>query len=178
MAGTAVTYSKRDDIHTHRASPGLMKEIGDDLTAIMVDIEVLRTGLALAEDFILEVNADMETRIAVSESYAPSNLADAAGETTTQLTATGAVLGDFVQVSFSLDLEDFQLTGYVDSTASVEAWLQNESGAQPTLSSGTISYLVTPFATSALSGTVTASVLSASAFDAAGDMTGYDITIS
>ena len=177
MAGTAKVYPKADITGNH-ASPGLMADIGDDLTAIVADIAVLRTGLALAEDFILEVNTDMETRISVSESYAPADLADAAGETTTTLTATGAVLGDFAQVSFGLDVEDLQLTGYVQATATVEGWLQNESAAQPTLSADTIYFLVTPFATSVLSGAITASVLSATAFDAAGDMTGYDITIS
>ena len=176
MAGAALAVETKQAASSD--APGLMDRITADIRAAVADLEVLRTGLALAEDWILELDTDFNTLISVSESYNPGNLVDAAGETTTQLTATGAVVGDFVQISFSLDLNNLMLTGYVDGTASVEGWLQNESTGTVNLLAGTVAYLVNPRATSMLTGAITAPPLSATAFDAAGDMTAFDLTIS
>jgi hypothetical protein len=54
------------------------------------------------------------------------------------LVITDAALGDFVQVSFSLDLQDMVLTGYVSAADTVEYRLQNESTGTVDLASGTI----------------------------------------
>jgi hypothetical protein len=73
-----------------------------------------------------------------STTWDPGSLADGAGETKS-MTVTGASLGDQVLVSFDKDLQDMTLTGYVVSTNTVEARIQNESGAGPTdLASGTL----------------------------------------
>ena len=56
-----------------------------------------------------------------------ANLADAAG-VTTQIAATGAVLGDFVQVTGSVDCLDMIVTGYVQADDAVDVRVQNESG--------------------------------------------------
>ena len=77
-----------------------------------------------------------------SETHNFASLADGAGETGS-ITVNGAELGDMVQVSFSLDLQDQTLTGYVQAADTVEYRLQNESGGVLDLASGTIRVLVT-----------------------------------
>lgn len=69
--------------------------------------------------------------------YDPPSLADGVGVTTT-ITVTGAAVGDFVLVSFSLDLQGITLTGYVSVADTVSARLQNESGGTLDLASGTL----------------------------------------
>lgn len=157
---------------------GMMNDIVTSIRGAVADLEILRTGLALAEDWILECNIDFETRIAVSEAFDPSSLTTATGESTSTLAATGAVLGDFVQISHDKDIIDQLLTGYVQSSATVEGRLDNLTAGTLHADTGTIRYLVTPKAASMLSGAITASVLSASAFDAAADLSGFGITIS
>jgi len=56
-----------------------------------------------------------------------AELADAAGATS-QVTATGAVLGDFVQVAASVDLVDTAVTAYVQADDAVDVRVQNEAG--------------------------------------------------
>lgn len=72
-----------------------------------------------------------------SATYDPGSLADAAGATTT-VTVTGAVLGDFVVASFSLDLQGISLTAYVSAADTVSVRFQNESGGVLDLASGTL----------------------------------------
>lgn len=69
--------------------------------------------------------------------YDPASLADGAGVTTT-MTVTGAALGDFVDVSFSLDLQGVALTGWVSAANTVSVRFQNETGGVIDLASGTI----------------------------------------
>ena len=69
--------------------------------------------------------------------YDPASLADGAGVTTT-VTVTGAVLGDIVRHSFSLDLQGITMTSYVSATNTVSVRFQNESGGTLDLASGTI----------------------------------------
>jgi hypothetical protein len=69
--------------------------------------------------------------------YDPASLADGAGVTTT-VTVTGAVLGDQVNVSFSLDLQGITMTGWVSSANTVSVRFQNETGGAIDLGSGTI----------------------------------------
>lgn len=77
------------------------------------------------------------TSIEGSAVYDPGNLVDGAGATTT-VTVTGAALGDYVLVSFSLDLQGILLTGYVSSADTVSVRFQNETGGAIDLASGTI----------------------------------------
>ena len=69
--------------------------------------------------------------------YDPVSLADGAGVTTT-VTVTGAALGDFVEVSFSLNLQGVTLTGWVSAANTVSVRFQNETGGVIDLASGTI----------------------------------------
>ncbi len=69
--------------------------------------------------------------------YDPGNLVDGAGVTTT-VTVTGAVLGDLVNVSFSLDLQGISLTAYVSAANTVSVRFQNETGGALDLASGTL----------------------------------------
>jgi hypothetical protein len=72
-----------------------------------------------------------------SKTYDPASIADGAGDSTT-VTVTGAALGDFVQVSFSNDLQGILLTGYVSAADTVTARFQNETGGAIDLASGTL----------------------------------------
>ena len=73
-------------------------------------------------------------------SYDPPSLADGAGTTTT-VTCNGAVLGDYVNVSFSLNLQGITVTGYVSAADTVSVRFQNETGGVIDLGSGTLSVL-------------------------------------
>lgn len=72
----------------------------------------------------------------------PPNLASGASEITT-LTVAGAALGNYVQVSFSLDLQGLSLVGYVSATNTVTAVLSNLTGGAINLASGTLKARVT-----------------------------------
>lgn len=80
-----------------------------------------------------------------SVTYDPPSLADGVGTTTT-VTVTGAVLGDFAQVSFSLDLQGITVTAWVSAANTVSVRFQNESGGTLDLSSGTLQARVIPAA--------------------------------
>lgn len=105
--------------------------------------------------YTLEITTDSET-ITVNDvvidgpaplfgeiAYDPANLADGAGVTTT-LTVEGAVLGDFVQASFSLDLQGVMMVAWVSAADTVSVRFQNESGGAVDLASGTIYVRVQP----------------------------------
>ena len=77
-----------------------------------------------------------------SATWDPPNLANNASETTT-VTVAGAALGNYVQVSFSLDLQGMTLTGYVSSTNTVTVVLSNATGGAINLASGTLKVRVT-----------------------------------
>lgn len=79
-----------------------------------------------------------------SATFNPANNADGVGETTT-VTVTGAVLGDFAQASFSLDLQGYTLSAYVSAADTVSVRFQNESGGALDLASGTLRARVIPF---------------------------------
>jgi hypothetical protein len=78
-----------------------------------------------------------------SATYDPANLADGAGVTTT-VTCTGSVLGDFTDVSFSLDLQGVELTSWVSSSNTVSVRFQNETGGAIDFASGTLRVRVRP----------------------------------
>lgn len=74
--------------------------------------------------------------------YDPASLVDGAG-VSTSVTVTGAVLGDFSDVSFSNGLQGIILTSWVDSADTVNVLFQNETGGTIDLSSGTLTARVT-----------------------------------
>lgn len=77
------------------------------------------------------------TGVSGTATYDPGNLLDGQGVTTT-VSVTGAVIGDFVSVSFSQDLQGIALTGWVSAADTVSIRFQNETGAPIDLASGTI----------------------------------------
>lgn len=77
------------------------------------------------------------TGVSGTATYDPGNLIDGQGLTTT-VTVDGAVLGDFVDVSFSQDLQGISMTAWVSAANTVSVRFQNETGAPIDLPSGTI----------------------------------------
>ena len=71
----------------------------------------------------------------------PGSIADG-NEEAQEITVTGAALGDFVQVSFSLDITDLVLNGAVTAADTVTAILANNTGGAIDLASGTVAALV------------------------------------
>lgn len=72
-----------------------------------------------------------------SVTYDPGSLADGAGVTTT-VTVSGASLGDFVNISFSLALQGILLTAWVSAANTVSVRFQNETAGVLDLASGTL----------------------------------------
>lgn len=72
----------------------------------------------------------------------PTSLADAAGATLAVTGCVGVSLGDIVLVSFSLDLQDITVTGYVQAADTIEIRVQNEGGAGVNLASGKFRIIV------------------------------------
>lgn len=71
-----------------------------------------------------------------SATWDPGSIADGDGETKS-VTVTGAALGDFVLVSSEIDIQDLQLTAYVQATNTVELRLDNNTGGAIDLGSTT-----------------------------------------
>ncbi len=99
------------------------------LDSLLADITAIRTVLAGI--------------LTGSATYDAASLADGVGATTT-ITVTGAVLGDFVIVSHSVDLAGITVTGYVSAADTVSVRFQNESTGTLDLASGTLRALVLP----------------------------------
>jgi hypothetical protein len=77
----------------------------------------------------------------VTTTWDPPNVV-AGASTTTTVTVTGATLGDFVAVSFSLSLSGLVLTAYVSAVNTVTVVLSNPTGSPVDLSSGTLAVTV------------------------------------
>ena len=78
---------------------------------------------------------------AVTKTWDPGSIASGAEETI-DITVSGAVLTDYVLVSFSLDVLDLQLTAQVTGVSTVTAQLSNLTGGAIDLASGTVSVSV------------------------------------
>lgn len=73
----------------------------------------------------------------------PASIADG-DEVAGEITVTGAVLGDFVMASFSLDVADLVVTGSVTATDTVTYSIANNTGGAIDLASGTLRVRVIP----------------------------------
>ncbi len=82
------------------------------------------------------VTIDLPRFLKASTTYDPASLNDGGGVTTT-ITATGALVGDQVDVSFSQDLQGILLTAWT-TTDTVNVRFQNETGGTIDLASGTL----------------------------------------
>ena len=78
---------------------------------------------------------------AVTATWNPGSIASGAEETV-DITVSGATLGDYVLVSFTLDILDLTLTAQVTATSTVTAQLSNLTGGAINLASGTVSVSV------------------------------------
>ena len=87
-------------------------------------------------------NANISGIYQGSITYDTASLIDAAGATSTNITVTGAALGDVVLVSLSVDLQGITVTGYVSAANTVNARIQNESTATVDLASATLKAVV------------------------------------
>lgn len=78
---------------------------------------------------------------ASSKTWTPGSVASG-GDVSTTVTVSGAALGDFVLVSFSLDLQELGISASVTAANTVEVVLQNNTGAAVVLGEGTLKALV------------------------------------
>jgi hypothetical protein len=78
---------------------------------------------------------------AATATWNPGSIASGAEEAK-EITVSGAALGDFVLVSFSLDVSDLTLTANVTAENTVTAVLANLTGAAVNLAEGTVKVLV------------------------------------
>lgn len=76
-------------------------------------------------------------RLTGSDTWDPGSIANGAEEAK-EVTVTGAALGDFVRVSFSLDITDLVLDAKVTASNTVTCVLANNTGGAIDLGSGTI----------------------------------------
>lgn len=124
------------------------------------------TGAALGDYVLVSAPYDLQTMIARayvsatntvtlrldrpvatlsgSATYNPGSLADGAGETSADITVTGAALGDAVVVNPPYELQGITVTGYVRAANAVVVRVQNESGGVIDLASGTWFVTVLP----------------------------------
>lgn len=79
--------------------------------------------------------------LSASATYDPPSLAAGVGVTTT-VGVTGAAMGNYVTVGFSLDLQGITLTGYVSVTNTVAVRFQNGTAGTIDLGSGVINVRV------------------------------------
>lgn len=94
-------------------------------------------GVVQADSFQLDSTELMTAVYNASAVVDVTSLIDGAGATSSSITVTGAVLGDFVLISCSLDLQGMLLTAYVDAANSVKFRVQNETGGTIDLASAT-----------------------------------------
>jgi hypothetical protein len=85
----------------------------------------------------------LDQGISASAAYDPPSIASGAS-VSTDMTVTGAALGDFVQASFSADQAGITLNSYVRVANSNRNWLRNNTGAAVDLAAGTLYNRVTP----------------------------------
>jgi hypothetical protein len=97
----------------------------------------LLTGASPLQGALAGNNVQVGLPLVGSVTYDPSNLIKGA-QTTITVSVPGAVMGDAVAVSFSLDLQGLQLTGGVSSPGVVTCVLQNGTGSNVNLGSGTL----------------------------------------
>ena len=177
MAGTLQTF-RLDNMRDPQKGGGVAVQIATCMNAIVVDLEVLRVGISAMEDWILEVDTDLDlTVLGTATAHTTANLVDAAGESFDQ-TVTGAVVGDLAVGSYATDMTDYLDYSQIDTADSGTRWHQNETTSTINLADSNGQIVAYDFAVSATTGTITAGVLSASNFDAAGDLIGFNITVA
>ncbi len=87
----------------------------------------------------------MAQTLRASVAYDPGSILDGNFDKKA-ISVPGAVLGDIVQASFSLDLVDLQLTASVVDADDVEAIISNSTNGTVDLGAGTLNVVVTSLA--------------------------------
>lgn len=80
----------------------------------------------------------LENPLVGSETHDPTNLVAGAVEAIQTMTVTGAAVGDFVDVSFSLDLQGAKLNAWVSAADTVSYQFTNPTAGALDLGSGTV----------------------------------------
>ncbi len=78
-----------------------------------------------------------DLKLSATTVWDPGSLADGDGETSSDITVTGAALGDLVLVGAPYDLQGITCNGYVSAINTVKIRIQNETGGTIDLASGT-----------------------------------------
>lgn len=125
---TYTTYS----LHTGVSVPTTGFVLGDTLT-----FNVYNNGSDV-DLFVAAATIEVCPYLQDSGTWNPALVAAGAISATTTVTVAGAALGDFVEPSFSLDLQGLDLRGYVSAANTVTCYLKNDTGAGIDLASGTL----------------------------------------
>lgn len=139
------------------SDPGKVNLYGDGDTVAMVSFEYysgLSPNLSLGAvgsntpvtlDWIglIDATDNLDEQIA-SKVFDPPSIA-AGAQTSTNVTVSGAQIGDFVTASFSLDQQGIALHGYVSAASTVTVLFKNGTVGAVDLGSGTLRVVVSRF---------------------------------
>lgn len=131
---STIAYNKHTAVTNVTRTAGL--KIGASVT---LSNNAIGPNSFLANGGTITANYDgiTESVLNGSATFDPPSIAAGAG-TQTNVTVTGAALGDFVEASFSLDTPGIILTGWVTAADTVRVRLQNGGGSPVDLGSGTL----------------------------------------
>jgi hypothetical protein len=121
------TYSDETELNMHARLLAHINNLIDDVSNTRTLVNSIRTAFG----GLLEG----------SKTHDFGNLADAAGEST-DVTVTGAALGDYAVASLGVSTQGMTLTATVTAADTVTVRLQNESGGALDLASTTLRVLV------------------------------------
>lgn len=109
-----------------------------DVTAAQDRITVSSAGAVdLPVSLAIGSGTAITKHLSATTTWDPASVA-AGAQATTTVAVAGAALGNTVVVSFSLDLQGMQLTGYVSSAGNVTVVLRNGTAGAIDLGSGTL----------------------------------------
>lgn len=108
----------------------------DDLNATLADAVRAVNGLQATIQSVFPL-----VTLSGSATFDPPSIAGA-GQTSTTVTVTGAVLGQYAVASFSLDLQLIQLSAYVSAANTVTCLFKNGTAGAIDLASGTLAVRV------------------------------------
>ena len=114
----------QEDINVGTSTATVKNPGGGNLTGTQVGLHTFAVGQAKA-----------------TATWNPGSIA-VGGMEATDVTVTGAALGDFAVASFSLDVQDLTLSAAVTATNTVTVVLANNTTAAVNLASGTLAVLV------------------------------------
>lgn len=129
-------------LHLHSGDTEVQIDAGGHLHYNTIDAtnaEQWQTHRFVMSDQLLLNPGDFspEEQYLAAVTYDPANLVDGAG-VETDVTVTGALLGDFAEASFSLDTQGINLDAQVTASNIVTVRFQNETGGAIDLGSGTL----------------------------------------